>query len=117
MRTPDGRECSYYYANYHRRVASKEVCRLLEGQPDARRWTSALCATCPAPDIQRANGCPNLLLHAHIGKPRWRFWEHEQLLIHATCTYTNEAVPDPYTGCGHCHDTIIFVVAEEESKE
>ena len=116
MRTPDGRECPYFYANYHRRTVSQEVCRLLEGEPDALRWTSALCVTCPVPNIRRANGCQNMVLHVRIGKRRWRFWEGERMLVWATCTRSGGPVKDPLTGCGQCHAPITFVVADEPDK-
>lgn len=112
MRTPEGRECPYYYSNTHRRVISKESCRLLEGKPDAQKWSSALCATCEVPDIRRANGCKKMILHARIAKRPWRFWEKERVLIHATCTRSAGPVENPYSGCGQCHQNITFVVAE-----
>ncbi len=117
MRTPDGRECPYYYGGYYRRAAEKAVCHLLDGQPDARRWTPALCATCVVPDIRRANGCAALVLHAHIGGGGWRFWEGNRMRIHATCTRSKAVVPNPYTGCGLCHENITFVVGAESGAE
>jgi len=113
MRTPDGKECPYYYAGYHRQATSKPACNLLDGKPDARRWTPDLCSTCPVPDIRRANACPNMVLHAHISKRGWHFWEKERVLIHATCTRTNQIVDDPYVGCGQCHTPLTFVVRED----
>lgn len=113
MRTPDGRACPYYYVNHHRRSTPEETCHLLEGKPDARRWTSALCATCPVPDIHRANRCPHMVLHGHIGRRRWRFWEQERVLIRATCPKSDGPVKDPYRGCGHCHDPLTFIVREK----
>ncbi len=113
MRTPDGRECPYYYGGYYRRAAAKAVCHLLDGQPDARHWTPALCATCPVPDIRRANGCASMILHAHIGKGGWRFWEGDRMRVHATCTRSKAAVQNPYVGCGLCHENITFVVGAE----
>ncbi len=113
MRTPDGRECPYYYSGYHRQTTSKAVCHLLDGKPDAQRWSPALCATCIVPDIRRANACPTMVLHARIGKRGWRFWEKERMLIHATCTRSGGAVEDPYVGCGQCHSNFTFVVGED----
>lgn len=115
MRTPDGRECPYYYANYHRRTVAHETCRLLEGQPDFSAWTPAHCAECPAPDIRRANGCTEMRLHARIGRRPWRFWERERVLIMASCTRSRGPVKNPYVGCGQCHENLIFVVAEESA--
>ncbi len=114
MRTPEGRECPHYYADVQRWHVGKAECRLLEGQPDATRWTAALCASCPVPDIRRANACPNMVLEAHIGRRPWHFWERARMLVRASCTRTPGPVTDPYVGCGQCHDTLNFVVAGEE---
>jgi hypothetical protein len=115
MRTPDGQECPFYYAGYHRNLASKEVCHLLDGQPDAARWTSALCTACPVPDIRRTNGCTQMILHGHIGKRGWRLWEAERLLVDVTCTRSGKSVANPYVGCGQCHSNITFVVGEDKN--
>lgn len=112
MRTPNGRECSFYYADYHRRVTGKELCRLIEGSSGARHWTSALCADCPVPDIQAANQCANMILHARIGKRPWHFWERPRLLVQATCKRNGKPVPNPYVGCGQCHAALTFIVNE-----
>ena len=114
MRTPDGRECPYYYANFHRREVGVEVCRLLEETPDGEIWTSDYCATCPVPDIRRANACENMVLHARIGR-RW-FWQPKRVLIKAICTLTGKPVADPYVGCGRCHPLPTFVVADPDTK-
>ncbi len=114
MRTPDGRECPYYAEGYYRRIAEKAVCHLLEGQPDARHWTPALCATCRVPDIRRANECPTLILRLHIGRGGWRFWEGKRIHIQATCSRSQRGVPNPYVGCGLCHANITFVVGPQE---
>jgi len=112
MRTPDGKNCPYYYIHTHRRVTEVALCHLLQGQADAAHWQPALCATCPVPAIKHANGCENLRIHAHIGKRKWRFWEKDRLLIQVTCTRTGKTVKNPYLGCGLCHSPIEFVVQE-----
>lgn len=113
MRTPDGRECPYFYAGYHRQVTAKAVCNLLDGKPDAQRWSPDFCATCPVPDIRRANACRNMVLDARVGKSGWRFWEKERMLVRATCTRTGTTVADPYVGCGQCHGSLTFVVGKD----
>ncbi len=115
MQLPDGRECPYYYQHLQRWHTGKAECRLLAGAPDARRWTDALCRTCPVPDIRRANACPTLTLHARIARPSLRFWEKPHMRIEAACTRSGGPVKDPYVGCGLCHSGLTFVVAEEES--
>lgn len=113
MRTPDGRECPYYYADVQRWRVGPDECRLLAGTPDADRWTATLCATCPVPEVRHANACPNLTLQAHLGRRGWRFWER-RVLVSATCTRTGGLVTDLYRGCGHCHEPLSFVVAEAQ---
>ena len=110
MRTPDGKDCPYYYVHAHRRVTETALCHLLAGQADAQRWNTTFCVTCPVPAIKKANGCDNLRLHARIGKRKWHFWEKEHILIHATCSQVEGEVKNPYVGCGHCHSPIEFVV-------
>lgn len=112
MRTPDGRECPYYYADVQRWRTGREDCRLLEGQPDAARWTSALCAACPTPEIRRANACSHIQLHARIGRRPLRFWEAPRMIITARCAKSGGPVANPYTGCGLCHEELIFIVKE-----
>jgi hypothetical protein len=115
MRTPDGRECRHYYVDTHRWREGKETCRLLEGTPDAERWTSDLCRTCPVPEIRRANTCPEMQLHARIQRRPLRFWEGPRVHVRATCEKGGGPVEDPYVGCGLCHEPLNFVVADEES--
>ncbi len=59
MRTPAGKECKYFYGNYFR-GRNTEECRLL--RESEQTWTSSLCATCPVPDVMRANACEFLRL-------------------------------------------------------
>jgi len=113
MRVPDGRECPYYDGGYYRRAAAKERCHLLDGRPEAKVWTSALCRHCRAPDIHRANGCANMILHARVGGSGWRFWELRRMHIWATCTRSGAVVEDPFRGCGLCHTPLTFVVGPE----
>ena len=96
MRTPAGRECAYFYGDYHR-GRNVEVCRLLEHGDS--RWQPSLCETCPVPDILLANACPNLVLHGSVGR-RLGLWR--QVRVVATCDYTGTVVPEPKVGCGHC---------------
>lgn len=112
MRTPDGRECPYYYADNQRWRTGHEECRLLEGHPDAAQWTASLCGACPTPNIRRANACPTMKLHARIRRRPLRFWEAPRMCIEATCTKSSGAVANPYTGCGQCHEALTFITRE-----
>ncbi len=113
MRTPDGRECPYYYADLQRWRVAREECRLLEAPGDTAQWTSTLCATCPVPAIRRANACPTLKLHARIGRRPPRFWEKPRMLVSASCSKSGGAVANPYSGCGQCHEALTFIIPEE----
>jgi hypothetical protein len=117
MRTPDGRECLFYYADAHRRAGTREHCHLLATKPDAAIWTSDLCVTCPTPDIKRVNRCSEMGLHGRIGGTGWRFWQKSRMLIHATCAKSRGRVENPMVGCGLCHESLTFIVAEEESHD
>ena len=71
MRTPSGRECKYFYADYFRGKETQE-CRLLGANPASDAWKPALCQTCPVPAILLANACPNLVMRARVGKSSTR---------------------------------------------
>jgi hypothetical protein len=117
MRTPDGRECPFYYADTHRRAGTREHCHLLAASPDAAIWTSDFCLSCPVPDIKRANQCPDMTLQGHIRGKGWRFWRKPRMEIDATCIKSRGRVDNPMVGCGLCHASLTFVLAEEESND
>jgi hypothetical protein len=103
MRTPAGFECKYFYGNYFR-GRSNEECRLLgEAQPP-QLWTPDLCKTCPVPGIQRANACPNLVLHAEVHRSFLGL--KRQVRISAYCEKSQRNVNEPEIGCGLCHPEI-----------
>ena len=101
MRTPYGKECRYYYADYFR-GNSKEECRLIEANPSSELWKPALCQSCPVPDILLANVCPNLALHARVGKSMMGLTRKVEL--EAACRKYRVEVDKPKVGCGHCHE-------------
>ncbi len=109
MRTPYGRHCPHYYVDTRRWHDGQAECRLLVA-PDAARWTAELCRDCPVPEIRRVNTCPQMTLHAQIGRRPWRFWEKPRLLVSATCSQSGGKVEDPYVGCGQCHPPVEFRV-------
>jgi len=61
MRTPAGKECEYYFEDYHRGAAPSLPAD--RAQPRVAPWTPA-CADMPVPDILQANACPHLMLDA-----------------------------------------------------
>jgi hypothetical protein len=98
MQTPAGVECRFYYEDFNRGREIQE-CRLIQGNPASAPWQPGLCRTCPVPDILRANGCPNMVLTARVGR-RWLLFE--QVRVDAFCTLAQEKVSEPKVGCGRC---------------
>jgi hypothetical protein len=100
MRTPAGKECQYFYGDYHR-GRNIEECRLLQGASPPLAWKPSLCSTCPVPDILRANACAHMVLQPRL-KRSLPFLKHE-VQVQTFCTKTNQAGFDPHIGCGQCH--------------
>jgi hypothetical protein len=112
MRTPAGKECSYFYGDYYRGREFEE-CRLIDGGNGPRHWTPDLCNTCPVPGIQAANACPHLVLHPQIVKKFVLFGR--RVNISAYCTKSNSDVAEPKVGCGQCHPLpSVFSLPDEE---
>ncbi|MCS6774763.1 MAG: hypothetical protein RMM31_04720 [Anaerolineae bacterium] len=103
MRTPDGRECSFYYADYYRGKTTQE-CRLIGRNPEGGRWRPHLCKTCRVPEILRHNGCEHLALEGRV--VRSFFGLVERVEVYAICTKHMKEVTNPEVGCGECHGAI-----------
>ena len=58
MKTPAGRECPHYYADYNRHTRDIEECRLAKSNPHSEQWRPNDCVKCPVPDIVLANREP-----------------------------------------------------------
>ncbi len=101
MKTPYGKECKYFYGDYYR-GRNFEECRLLQMNPASDPWKPALCQTCPVPDILLANACPNLVLHARVGKTL--FGLIQQVQVESACKEYRIEAKNPKVGCGHCHE-------------
>ena len=43
MRTPAGRECPHYYADFNRHTRDIEECRLAKANPDSLDWHARDC--------------------------------------------------------------------------
>jgi len=100
MKTPAGKECRYFYADYYRGRNHQE-CRLLDDASTPQEWTPDLCFNCPVPDILRANACTHLILEGKIDRP-FPFLKRK-VVIKAYCSKTLRDVPEPRIGCGECH--------------
>ena len=98
MRTPAGKECPYFYGDYHR-GKQKEECRLLNDA--GLMWKREYCANCQVPDILMANACEHMELSPQIQKPF--FFMKAKVHVKATCNKTNQDVEKPEIGCGQCH--------------
>lgn len=100
MRTPAGIECPYFYGDYYR-GKNQEECRLIGDRPAPYHWTPDLCKSCPVPAITRANACSNMVLRAEVKRSFLGLVRKVQ--VSAFCTLSNQAVSEPYIGCGRCH--------------
>lgn len=110
MRTPAGKECPYFYGDYHR-GRSKEDCRLLDNSEPNQRWRRELCFSCPVPDIIRANACEHQVLKARV--ERTFLFLKRRVQVQAYCVKCTCDVADPYIGCGQCHPNISFLLGDE----
>lgn len=99
MKTPYGKECQFFYADYFRGHET-QVCRLLERNPDSESWSVALCQTCAVPDILAANQNPNLRLRGRAVKGFLGLTKKVQ--VEAMCAKHGVAIPDPKIGCLQC---------------
>ena len=101
MRTPAGRECSYFYGDYYR-GRKREECRLLNSASPPLPWNPKLCIGCPVPGIQMANACRLMMLSPRLARP-FPFIQ-QQVQVQTYCTKTQQAGFDPHIGCGVCHE-------------
>jgi hypothetical protein len=97
MRTPYGKECTYYYQDFGRGREIQE-CRLL-GQSGG--WKPDDCKECPVPGILMANACPDMVIRGKVvtgllGMGR-------RVRVTAYCRRSNRTGFDPHIGCGECH--------------
>lgn len=97
MRTPAGRECSYYYEDFNR-GAEIERCRVKRASGSAR-WRPKQCGHCPVPAIEAANGSPCLDLTLTVrARP---LGLSDKFEVDAWCT-AHGPIEDPYVGCVEC---------------
>ena len=99
MRTPAGKECGFYYQDFHR-GRSEQVCRLVEASPQSAAWQPKDCATCPVPEILQANGNPDLVLEGVLHKGFLGL--NRRMEVRAFCSKHMVDVPQPQIGCPQC---------------
>lgn len=100
MLTPFGKECRYFYGDYHR-GRNHEECRLINASDSQSKWSSKLCKNCPVPEIIQANACPTMILEGEVSSVIFGF--RKFMRISAYCTKTQESIKEPRIGCGSCH--------------
>jgi hypothetical protein len=100
MRTPAGKECSYFFGDYYR-GRNLEECRLLKASN--QQWTPDLCKSCPVPSIELANACQFMRLRATVARPLTALLQR-RVQITAYCEKTHRNVVEPHVGCGECHE-------------
>ncbi len=99
MKTPFGKECPYYYADYFRGKSTQE-CRLIQANPSSDPWKPALCQSCPVPDILQANGSANLVLRARVSRSMLGLLQKVEITAH--CREHHVEIANPKKGCDLC---------------
>jgi len=100
MRTPAGRECPHYYADFYRGHSTQE-CRLIKDNPASLPWRPGDCVRCPVPGIAAANASPHLRLALTVA-PIFLGLGRRMKLV-ASCARHDAVVEDPYVGCPQCN--------------
>ncbi len=95
MKTPDGRECRYYYEDFHRGRDVQE-CRLEQENPKSAKWLTDDCRRCPVPEILRANNDPDMKLILTIRAGFMGFFR--RLDVTAVSRTDGAPIADPYVG-------------------
>jgi hypothetical protein len=97
MRTPAGRDCSYYYEDFNRGADIRQ-CRVARTK-GSEWWRASDCTKCPVPEIEAASGNPHLdlTLNARSGRFPWR----RGYSVEAWCVL-HGPIADPFVGCLTC---------------
>jgi hypothetical protein len=99
MRTPAGKECRFYYQNFHRGHSDQE-CRLIMANPRSPDWRIHDCANCPVPEILLANSSPDLVLEGTVKSGLLGF--NRRVEVSAFCSKHLIDVSTPHVGCPQC---------------
>ena len=99
MKTPAGRECRFYYQNFHR-GRSEQECRLIQNNPRSPEWRPRDCFNCPVPDILLANSSPDLVLEGTVKSGLLGF--NRRVEVTAFCSRHLIDVDKPQVGCPQC---------------
>lgn len=101
MRTPAGKECRFYYQDFHRGRNIQE-CRLAKENPESLRWHPNDCTRCPIPDILNANAAKDMELQLTIKARFLGFGRYSE--VSAYCLRHHIPIADPYVGCPKCNE-------------
>jgi hypothetical protein len=112
MITPAGKECSFFFGDYHRGRNHEECRLLLDHKLD---WIQDFCQNCPIPGIQQANGCENLVFSPKIYRPLLIL--KQQIQIDTYCKKSNKRVKVPEIGCGECNPQFEFIMVEDNEND
>ncbi|MBN2471141.1 MAG: hypothetical protein JXN59_10485 [Anaerolineae bacterium] len=99
MRTPAGKECPYYYADFHR-GHNIQRCRLVEENPASLPWQPKDCQKCPVPEVAAANASPHLTLSLTIAPVLLGLGR--RLTLTAACSRHGIPLENPHIGCPQC---------------
>lgn len=99
MRTPAGKECRFYYQNFHRGHSDQE-CRLIQANIRSPEWRPEDCSHCPVPAILQANSSPDLVLEGTVKKGVLGL--RRRVEVKAFCSRHLSDVPHPQVGCLQC---------------
>lgn len=110
MKVPTtGKECPYFYGDYHRGKHHEECRLIVDSTP---HWEIKYCQNCPVPEIVRANSCPHMILSGEIKSGFLNL--NRKVVVTAYCTKTHVEVDNPYVGCGECHPILdIFTTPDD----
>jgi hypothetical protein len=100
MKTPAGKECPQYYADFNRGRNIQE-CRLANRNPESAPWHPGDCARCPVPDIVRANASPTMRLKLTIKAGFLGIGRRN--IVEAFCEKHSIRIDDPFVGCPKCN--------------
>lgn len=99
MITPAGKECRFYYEDYHR-GSEEQDCRLIRNNSRSLPWQARDCFNCPVPDILQANNSPDLVLEGIVKKGL--FGMNRRIEVTAFCSRHLIDVEHPEAGCPQC---------------
>jgi len=99
MKTPDGRSCKYYYADFNR-GRNRQECRLILRETGSTGWRPADCARYAVPDILWANASENLEIRARVKPGFLGFGRNVD--VTTRCKKHSINITDPYGGCEQC---------------